>query len=77
MPIKRNNENKKPNHNFARYSGIGFEMLGIIILGVWGGQKLDSKFQNTTPVFTIVLSLLAVFAAMYLVLKDFIGKKNV
>lgn len=56
--------------NFARYSGLGFEMLGIIFFGTWGGVKLDEKFAFTFPVFTVVLSLFSVFASLYLVFRN-------
>jgi len=47
-------------------------MFVIILLTVWGGKKLDQHFLLETPVFTIVLSLLGVFAAIYTAIKDFI-----
>jgi ATP synthase protein I len=69
---------KKPENdglrNFGRYSGMGIQMAVIIFLTVWGGQKLDHLFQLKTPVFTIILSLLGVFAAIYTAIKDFIKR---
>jgi F0F1-type ATP synthase assembly protein I len=59
-------------HDFARYSGLAFQMIGIILVTVWGGVKLDKLTGWKTPVFTIVLSLLGVFAAIYPAIKDFI-----
>lgn len=47
-------------------------MLVVILVGVFGGQKLDEVFENENQVFTIVCSLVAVFAAIYLAIKDFI-----
>lgn len=47
-------------------------MLVIIVLGAFGGKKLDAVLENENPVFTVILSLLAVFAAIYLAIKDFI-----
>ena len=58
--------------DFARYSGMAFQMIGIILVTVWGGVKLDKLTGWHTPVFTIVLSLLGVFAAIYTAVKDFI-----
>jgi F0F1-type ATP synthase assembly protein I len=58
--------------DFAKYSGIAFQMFAIIFITVWGGMKLDKLAGNQTPVFTIILSLLGVFAAIYTVVKDFI-----
>jgi hypothetical protein len=51
------------------------QMLAIIGLGVWGGVKLDAYLGLKVPVFTLVLSLLSVAAAIYLSIKDFIKKK--
>jgi F0F1-type ATP synthase assembly protein I len=45
------------------------QMLVIIIAGVWGGVELD-KWLNTTPVLTVVLSLLSVSLAIYSVVKN-------
>ena len=69
-------EDKKPEYNnWAKYSGMAFQMGITIALGVWGGTKLDEKFPiSRFPVFTIVLSLGSVFGAMYFVIKD-LGKK--
>ena len=65
------NLNKGVN-SYARYTGLAFQMLGIILVTVWGGTKLDKLTGWHTPVFTIVLSLLGVFAAIYVAIKDFI-----
>jgi hypothetical protein len=49
-------------------------MIIIILATTWGGTKLDKKLELNTPVFTIILSLLGVFAAIYIAIKDFIKK---
>ncbi|GAB5555359.1 MAG: hypothetical protein Sapg2KO_49500 [Saprospiraceae bacterium] len=56
---------------FAKYSGMAFQMGLIIILGVLGGQKLD-VLLNSGRTCTLISTLIAVFLAMYLPLKDFI-----
>jgi hypothetical protein len=66
----------KPPNDFLKYSNMGLQMAVIIGLGVWGGNKLDAHFQNPKPYLTIVLSLLSIFAALYLVLKDLIFPKK-
>ena len=67
---------KKPDYNsLGKYSGMAFQMGITIALGVWGGMKLDEKFPlGRFPVFTIVLSLLSVFGAMYFVIRDVMKK---
>jgi F0F1-type ATP synthase assembly protein I len=68
---RKKQENKELN-DYAKYSGIAFQMVAIIALTTWGGIKLDKLAGFETPVFTIVLSLLGVFAAIYTAVKDFI-----
>lgn len=67
---------KKPQNeglaSYARYTGLGLQMVIIILITVWGGMKLDKLFLLETPVFTVILSLLGVAAAIYTAIKDFI-----
>lgn len=76
MAIRKNKKNKNSGiRNYAKYSSLAFEMLGIIFLGTIAGVKLDEKFSQDFPLFTIILSPLSVIIALYLVLRDFIKKK--
>lgn len=52
---------------------MAIQMAVIILIGVFGGYKLD-QWVNTTPLFTVVLSLLSVIIAIYLVVKDLLRK---
>ena len=75
QPLKKKNPKSPGNKgikDFGRYSGIAFQMIGIILVTTWGGIKLDKLAGFDKPVFTIILSLLGVFAAIYTVIKDFI-----
>jgi len=66
------NQGSKGIKDFARYSGMAFQMVGIILVTTWGGIKLDELIGFEKPVLTIILSLLGVFAAIYTAVKDFI-----
>lgn len=68
-------QQKQPNL-FFKYGNIFIQMAVVIGLSTWGGNKLDKHYHNTQPVFTIILSLLGIAAALYLVLKDFINPKK-
>ena len=61
--------------DFTRYSGMAFQMGAMIFIGVWGGTRLDKLLEFEKPVFTIILSLIGVFGAIYFVIKDFIRFK--
>lgn len=60
---------------FARYSGMAVQMMAIIVLGVFGGYKLDIWLE-TRPILTVILSLLSVVTAIYLVTRDLLKKKG-
>jgi len=69
---------KKPRslNDYARYSNLAFQMLAILAVGVFGGIKLDSWLKLKFPVFTVILSFLAVISAIYYGIKDYIRTKK-
>lgn len=79
-PLQKQKNQKKPPKNpenkglqdFGKYSGLAFQMIVIIAVMTWGGVKLDKVLGLSTPVFTIILSLLGVFAGIYTAIKDFL-----
>lgn len=67
---KRNlKETNKGFNKFVRFSSLAFEMAIIITCGTYAGVWVDDYFKFNTPIFTIVLSLLSIFASLYLVIK--------
>lgn len=76
---KLKTKNKKTSDkitNYLKYSSLAFEMMFIIFLGVFGGREFDKWLDNEKPVFTAVLSVLAVLLALFYAVKDFIKKKK-
>jgi hypothetical protein len=73
---KKNDGKDSGLNSFVRYSGMGFQMVAIILLFYWAGSKLDERAGNEKPAYTAILSLLGVFAGLYIVLKDFIFRKD-
>jgi len=63
-------EEKNKLKAYAKYSNMAFQMVAIISLGAFGGLKLDEYLEWRFPVFTILFSLLAVFIAIYISIKD-------
>lgn len=75
----QDNQNQKKNNplnTYARFSGIGFQMIAIIGLGVYLGIKLDEKYPNKYKLFTIIISLLSISIALYSVIKQVIDFSN-
>jgi len=58
--------------SYARYTSIAFQMLAIMLIGVFGGIKLDEWLELKFPVFTVILTILSVILAIYYTVKDFI-----
>lgn len=73
---KKDKDNYTGLEQYAKYTGIAFEMVAIILVAVWGGMKLDEKFNDDEPLFIIIFAILGVFIALYVVLKDFIQFKK-
>lgn len=65
-------ENKDKLNVYAKYSGLAIQMGVIIGVGVFAGQYLDGVLAFETPWLTIFLSLLGVFIALYIVIKEVI-----
>lgn len=66
---------KKQANNIAKYSGLAFQMIAIILLVLYGGIKLDNHLQKEFPLFTFIGAISGVVLSLYVVLKDFLKKK--
>lgn len=66
-------KSKKALNDYARYSAIAFQMIAIIVIGMFGGMQLDKWITSIEfPIFTVVLSISGVVFATYYAIKDFI-----
>jgi len=65
---------KKSGADFARYSGLAFEMMAIIGCGTWGGVWLDRQTGSDIPWFTVVLSPLSVIVSLLLIVRSLNNK---
>jgi len=63
--------------NFAKFSGLGFQMLAIIGISTFLGTKLDAFFSNSiTQYYTLGLSLAGVVLAIIFTLKQILKDSN-
>ncbi|NQY10889.1 MAG: AtpZ/AtpI family protein [Flavobacteriales bacterium] len=70
---EKSEKSGKPN-SYLRFSGMAFQMFGTIMVGAYGGMKLDEYLESESNVYTAILSILSIFVAMYLVIKDVLKK---
>jgi ATP synthase protein I len=75
-PKNESKEDRRPSFNaLARYSGMGFQIGGTIIVCLFIGKWLDGRFKPSFPVFTTSLTILGVFIGLYFVFKEILKKK--
>lgn len=61
---------------YAKYSTLAIQMIVIIVGSAFGGKALDNWLEWQFPVFTLVLTILGVVAALILGLRDLFNKKQ-
>lgn len=68
MTNSDNKNDEKQAHNFAKYTGIAFQMLAIIGLFIFIGHQIDQSQARSKPIFTAILGLLGVVLSLYQVI---------
>ncbi len=64
-PASGKNDGAGKLQSYLKYSGLAFQMMVVLGLAAYGGQKLDAYMGNTNPWFTIVFMLLGVIGSIY------------
>lgn len=67
--FKENNQRKEAT-NFARYSGIAFQMLAIIGIMTFIGYKIDENRESKQQVFTAIFGLVGVVVSLIQVVRS-------
>jgi ATP synthase protein I len=63
---------KKPlrNNAFIKYSALGSQMIGTLLIAAWGGRQLDSWLQTQKPYMTAVCMLVGMLALVIGLVKN-------
>lgn len=68
---KLSTDKKKGNANaILKYSGLAFQFLGATLVGLWLGKYLDKKIGSTSNLFTVILPIIFMVAALISVARD-------
>lgn len=68
--MENKDDNNRSNANqYLRYSGLGFQMIFTIGLFTYAGIWIDDYWQLSSPIFTIILSLLGVMGSLIVVVR--------
>ena len=74
MPSAQKPPKLKGLDEYARWSGLAFQMLFIIGAGAGAGYGLDYLLNTTFPVFLLIFTILGVFGSIWYVIKDLLKK---
>lgn len=64
----------KQSLNYMRYTGMAFQIVIMLAIGAFIGQKLDAHFGLSKPYLTALSVIVFLFFALYLILKDLLRK---
>lgn len=67
---KPKDKDKSAAASYAKYSGIAFQFIGVIVLSTWGGHWLDHKIGIKFPAFTLTFAIVSAAMAIYLLIKQ-------
>ncbi len=56
-------------NNYAKYSGMAFQMAITIGLGIWLGMYLDKKFNTSMPIMTALCAVVFMGFSLYSIIK--------
>ncbi|MGZ3925947.1 MAG: AtpZ/AtpI family protein [Mucilaginibacter sp.] len=65
---EQHENDSKPLNAYAKYSGLGFQMIAIIGLFTYAGLKIDQSANHHVKWVTAILSLTGVFISLYIVI---------
>lgn len=66
--------NTKEGTNFAKYTGIAFQMLATIGVFAFIGHQIDKNRDSSKPIFTALLGLFGVIVSLVQVVRSLTKK---
>jgi len=70
---EQDENDSRPMSAYAKYSGLGFQMIAIIGIFTYAGYKIDESAHHDTQWVTAVLALTGVFISLYIVIRSLKG----
>jgi len=63
-------DKKKKVDSYLKYSGLAFQMAGVIFISLYVGQLLDERLNTPKPYITMLFMIVFFSAFMYKLIKD-------
>ncbi|HVV54549.1 MAG TPA: AtpZ/AtpI family protein [Mucilaginibacter sp.] len=67
---EQNDDSSREVNAYAKYTGVGFQMIAIIGIFTFAGYKIDQSAGHHTKWVTAILSLAGVGISMYVVISS-------
>lgn len=75
MSVERKEKIRKKVHVYLKYSGLGFQLAGLVILGLFVGKWIDSSLNLDKPIFAMLLILIFFSGFMYKLYMELFSEK--
>jgi hypothetical protein len=74
MDSESNNKSsfRKNSKSYVQYTGLAFQLAGILLISIFAGKKIDVYFGFSKPYITALLSMMALVGFMYKLYLDLI-----
>lgn len=69
-PNDLKNSKSKTLINFAKYTGISFQMMAVIAASAFIGYKIDEYYNHKVLYVTALASVLGVFLSIYQIIRQ-------
>ena len=66
--MQKKKKRKNSAFNYASISNIAFQMIAIILIGVFSGVYFDKLINIDFPICTLSLTILSLIMAMYILI---------
>lgn len=60
----------KPLKTFVKYSGLAFQLLAVLGLGIWLGYWLDGRIAWRVPIFTFLGTVLSLIGVIVYLIRE-------
>ena len=65
---EQDDNGNSPLSAYTKYSAMGFQMIAVIGIFTYAGYKIDQSAHHQVKWVTAILSLVGVFASLYIVI---------
>ncbi len=70
MDEQKKNERDRKLKSYLKFSTSAIQMAVLITIGALGGDWLDNYQKNEFPLWTLILTLIAIFGSLFQLIRE-------